>query len=41
MPSNVESTVKHIGEKYEAFFPMDPYEYFFLDEHFNRQYKAD
>lgn len=39
--SNIESTVKHIGEKYEAFFPMDPYEYFFLDEHFNRQYKAD
>ena len=39
--ANIESTIKDIGNKYEAFFPMDPYDYFFLDEHFNRQYKAD
>ena len=39
--SNIESTIKDISEKYEAFFPMDPFDYFFLDEHFNRQYQAD
>ncbi|MDO5980772.1 ABC transporter permease [Flavivirga spongiicola] len=39
--SNIESTIKAIGEKYETFFPMDPYDYFFLDAHFNKQYKAD
>lgn len=39
--TNMESTIKDIGKKYEALFPMDPYDYFFLDEHFNRQYVAD
>ena len=39
--SNIETTIKDIGDKYEAFFPMDPYDYFFLDDHFNRQYEAD
>jgi len=38
---NIESTIKDIGKKYEAFFPMDPYDYFFLDDHFNLQYQAD
>ncbi len=36
-----QSTIEDIGTKFESFFPMDPYNYFFLDEHFNRQYEAD
>jgi putative ABC transport system permease protein len=39
--TNVQATIADIGNKYEKFFPMDPYNYFFLDEHFNRQYEAD
>ncbi|GAA3555679.1 ABC transporter permease [Snuella lapsa] len=38
---NIESTIHDIEKKYEALFPQDPYNYFFLDEHFNKQYKAD
>jgi len=39
--SNIESTIKDVESKYETFFSGDPFDYFFLDEHFNRQYKAD
>jgi putative ABC transport system permease protein len=30
-----------VKEKYSAFFPGNPFDYFFLDERFNQQYKND
>jgi putative ABC transport system permease protein len=30
-----------VGEEYARFFPENPYEYFFLDDYFSQQYKAD
>ncbi len=39
--SNAQNTITDIGNKFENFFPMDPFNYFFLDEYFNRQYEAD
>lgn len=39
--SNAKKTIADIGEKFGQFFPMDPYNYFFLEDYFNRQYKAD
>ncbi|MEO1011254.1 MAG: ABC transporter permease [Bacteroidota bacterium] len=39
--SGLQGTLGDIGEKFEKFFPRDPFNYFFLEEHFNQQYKAD
>ncbi|MEM9141560.1 MAG: ABC transporter permease [Bacteroidota bacterium] len=39
--SGIQGTLKDIGETFEKFFPRDPFNYFFLEEHFNQQYKAD
>ena len=36
-----DAAVSYIQQSYEHFFPGNPYEYFFLDDYFNRQYKAD
>lgn len=38
---NVAATVAAIEQSYNKVFPRDPFNYFFLDEHFNRQYQAD
>lgn len=38
---NVTATMAAVKEKYSAFFPGNPFDYFFLDEAFNRQYKND
>jgi len=38
---NVAATMAAVKEKYSAFFPGNPFDYFFLDEAFNRQYKND
>jgi putative ABC transport system permease protein len=38
---NIAQTMAAIKEKYEAFFPGNAFDYVFLDEQFNRQYKTD
>jgi len=38
---NVRATMEAVKSKYEAFFPGNPFDYFFLDESFNKQYKND
>ncbi len=40
-PQNIKETVQLVEQKYGEFFPGNPFEYFFLDEYFNQQYKAD
>ena len=39
--ANPQSTVAKIKNAYSEFFPNNPFEYFFLDEYYNQQYKAD
>lgn len=39
--TNVAATLAAIEQSYNKVFPRDPFNYFFLDEHFNRQYQAD
>ncbi|OOQ59602.1 ABC transporter permease [Mucilaginibacter pedocola] len=39
--SNVAQTVAVLKTNWDSFFPGDQFDYFFLDEHFNDQYKAD
>jgi putative ABC transport system permease protein len=36
-----QRVVASVKQQYNAFFPGNPFEYFFLDEHFAEQYKAD
>ena len=36
-----KETVDIIKQKYEKFFPGNPFDYFFLDDYYNQQYKAD
>ncbi|WP_020528428.1 ABC transporter permease [Flexithrix dorotheae] len=40
-PEQVGETLGTIEATYRDFFPGNPFEYFFLDEHFEKQYKAD
>ena len=39
--SNLASTVSNIQKLYKNNFGSDPFEYFFLDDFFNRQYQSD
>lgn len=38
---NLPGTVEAVQKIWNKYFPADPFNYFFLDEYFNRQYKAD
>lgn len=40
-PANVSTTIAAVKVDYDAKFAGNPFEYFFLDEYFNRQYQAD
>ncbi|HVI47741.1 MAG TPA: ABC transporter permease [Chitinophaga sp.] len=40
-PSEARQTISVIQRNWETFFPGNPFEYFFLDEHFDEQYRAD
>jgi putative ABC transport system permease protein len=39
--SDLHQTIAGIKSTWDRFFPDDPFDYFFLDESFNAQYKAD
>ena len=39
--ANPQQAVAKIQNAYNEFFPNNPFEYFFLDEYYNQQYKAD
>lgn len=40
-PQNIPATIGFIQEKWQAFDTKHPMEYFFLDEHFDKQYRAE
>ncbi len=39
--NNVSETMQHAQAVWNDIFPGNPFEYFFLDDHFNNQYQAD
>jgi putative ABC transport system permease protein len=39
--NNVNETLKQVEEKYKEAFPGNPFDYYFLDDFFNNQYKDD
>ncbi len=38
---NLPETIELVQDEWQAMFPGNPFDYFFLDDHFNQQYKAD
>ncbi len=38
---NVQNTIDNVKTNYAQFFPGNPFEFFFLDEYYNQQYRAD
>ncbi|WPP48965.1 ABC transporter permease [Catalinimonas niigatensis] len=39
--SDIPETIAFINATYDSVFPGNPFDYFFLDAHFNKQYQAD
>lgn len=39
--SSVKESVAKFEQDWKDFFPGNPFDFFFLDEHYNKQYKAD
>ncbi|MDN5211338.1 ABC transporter permease [Fulvivirgaceae bacterium BMA12] len=39
--SDIQESLTHIEKTYKSFFPVDVFDYFFLEDEFNRQYQAD
>ncbi|MBN2000710.1 ABC transporter permease [candidate division KSB1 bacterium] len=40
-PQNIPAILDMMREKYLTFFPGNPFDFFFLDEYYDQQYKAD
>ncbi|GAB4049796.1 ABC transporter permease [Spirosoma litoris] len=40
-PSSVKASLSSFEKEWKAIFPENPFMYFFLDDHYNQQYKAD
>lgn len=38
---NLSQTISHVRDSWEMAFPGNPFDYFFLDDYFNRQYQSD
>lgn len=38
---NIKETIAEVGNTWKDFFSEYPFEYFFLDQHFNNQYESD
>ncbi len=39
--SNVQKTIQQINQNWEEIFPGNPFDFFFLDDHFDKQYRKD
>jgi putative ABC transport system permease protein len=39
--ANVKESLTRFEQEWKSLFPGNPFNYFFLDEHYNKQYKAD
>ena len=39
--TSIPVTIQFIKEKFEKAFPGNPFDYFFMDDHFNKQYASD
>jgi putative ABC transport system permease protein len=41
MPESLDESLSELKSTYDEFFPGNPFDYFFLDEFFNRQYRIE
>jgi putative ABC transport system permease protein len=40
-PQSTQETIRLVRERYEEFFPGNPFQYFFLNDYYDEQYQAD
>ena len=40
-PTDIPATLELVKSRFEEFFPGNPFEYYFLDEYYAKQYRAD
>ncbi len=40
-PENIRQTVASVEKAWKRYFPEDPFNYYFLDDSFNKQYRSD
>lgn len=40
-PGDIQETIAHIKASFDLIYPGNPFDYFFLDEDFNRQYQSE
>jgi putative ABC transport system permease protein len=40
-PQNVRDTIRLVQQRFEEFFPGNPFDYFFLEDYYNQQYTDD
>ncbi|TFH02209.1 MAG: ABC transporter permease [Calditrichales bacterium] len=38
---NISATIDEVKSRYDRLFPSNPFDYFFLDDYFDQQYKSD
>jgi putative ABC transport system permease protein len=39
--ADMATLIKNVNKRYDEFFPGNPFDYFFLDEYYNQQYRSD
>ncbi len=39
--NDAKNTLDYIGKQYQLFFPDNPFEFYFLDDYYDQQYRAD
>jgi len=40
-PDNIQEVLSEVEEQWRIFFPLNPFEYFFLEDYYNEQYKNE
>jgi len=40
-PDNIQAALSYVEEQWRTFFPLNPFEYFFLDDYYNEQYQNE
>jgi putative ABC transport system permease protein len=40
-PDNIQEVLSEVAEQWQTFFPLNPFEYFFLEDYYNEQYQNE
>jgi putative ABC transport system permease protein len=40
-PDNIQEVLSEVEDQWQTFFPLNPFEYFFLEDYYNEQYRSE